>query len=128
GAFMAELRSGRRVPMKVSNVVLMVPGFFGSDRLAGSHTFADRAIAALRGHLEAEVGSPFPVIPLALGTGEGLAARQRRLLEAMGEIDRTLGGVTRIHLLGHGTGGLDSDLLLSNRPLEGRFWTTAEKA
>jgi hypothetical protein len=116
------------MPMKTSNVVLLLPGFFGFDRFATFYYFADRVSATLRGHLEAQTGSPFPVIPLATGPADGLAVRQRTFLDALKQIDRQLGGVSRIHLVGHSTGGLDADLLLAERPLDGARWSADDRA
>lgn len=114
--------------MKTPDVVLLLPGFFGFDHFESFYYFADRVSATLRGHVEAEAGAPFPVIPLATGPADGLAHRQKCFLDAMHQIDRALGGVDRIHLIGHSTGGLDADLLLCKRPLNGEKWSDADQS
>jgi triacylglycerol lipase len=113
--------------MSARDVVFLLPGFFGFDRFATFYYFADRASAALRGHLEAQLGGPVPVIPLATGPADGLSLRQQCFLDAIEQLDARFGGIRRIHIFGHSTGGLDGELLLCRQRVDGKPWTRSQR-
>jgi pimeloyl-ACP methyl ester carboxylesterase len=108
--------------MRAADVVFLLPGFFGFERFGTFFYFADRVSAALRGHLEAALGRPVPVIPLATGPADSLAHRQEEFLSAMRQLAARFEGLERLHLLGHSTGGLDAELLLCRSRLNGSPW------
>jgi pimeloyl-ACP methyl ester carboxylesterase len=114
--------------MKTPDLVVLVPGFFGFDRFGTFSYFGDRVSAAIRGHLEASVRTPVPVVPLDLGPAYSLVHRQKQLLGTVGAVVRTLDGVERIHFAGHSTGGLDAELLLRERRVDGLAWTAEHEA
>ncbi len=105
-----------------SDVVVLIPGFFGFGRLGNFYYFADRVAAALRGALERELGRPTPVLALATRPVGSLAERQAYLLSRLKAVDDTLGGVERFHLVGHSAGGLDAELLRAAHPVGGGDW------
>jgi pimeloyl-ACP methyl ester carboxylesterase len=105
------------------DVVFLLPGFFGFGRFGTFFYFADRLSATIRGHLEALLPYGVPVIPLETGPADGLAYRQRHFLDAIDAILPSLGGVERIHLVGHSTGGLDAELLLRRDRVDRKPWT-----
>lgn len=113
--------------MKTPDVVLLLPGFFGFDHFGTYYYFADRVSSAIRGHLGAKLGRSVPVIPLATGPADSLAHRQREFFASIAVIDEQFGGIERIHLCGHSTGGLDAEFLLHRTRLDGRPWTECER-
>jgi hypothetical protein len=73
----------------------------------------------LRAALEAHCGLPVPVVALPVTTATDLAARQRVLLRQLETLDGSLRGVRQFHLIGHGPGGVDAELLTASLPLKG---------
>jgi pimeloyl-ACP methyl ester carboxylesterase len=109
--------------MQTPDLVVLVPGFLGFDRLGGFYYFADRVIAALRGFLEEPLGYGVPVVPVTTLPTDSLAKRQATLIESLRTLcEKKLSGVERIHLVGHSTGGVDVQLLACTEALEGRAW------
>ncbi len=104
--------------MTISDVVILIPGFLGFDRIGHFPYFANRVGAGLRGCLAGEVDLDIPVIPIKTCPTESLANRQIALLHTLQEIDYRLGAVERIHLVGHSTGGVDAYLLTGEKPLD----------
>ena len=115
-------RLGRVVQMATPDVVVLVPGFLGFSRFGGFYYFADRLIAVLRGLLEEPVGYAVPVVPVTTFPTDSLRNRQTALLEHLAEVSENLPGVTRIHLVGHSTGGVDAQLLACTKSLDGHAW------
>jgi hypothetical protein len=109
--------------MSCADVVFVVPGFLGFERAGNFSHFADRVCSALRAHMEGRLGRQVRVIPLGSLPTTSFAERQRLLLESIARRTLALGGVERIHLLGHGVGGIDGYLLGCARALDGAYWT-----
>ncbi len=115
------------------HVVVLVPGFLGFDCARrgasgramrgdgrGDHA---RIATSLRAALEAHCGLPIPVVALPVSHGTTLAVRQRSLLRQLEALDGALRGVRQFHLVGHGPGGVDAELLTACLPLKaGATW------
>jgi pimeloyl-ACP methyl ester carboxylesterase len=114
--------------MAIDDVVLLVPGFLGFDHFGGFYYFADRAVAALRASIERLDGwrPPVPVIPVTTHPTGSLRKRQRALIGILEALDGVLGGVSRFHLVGHSTGGLDAELLVESHDADGNAWSGGE--
>jgi hypothetical protein len=106
-----------------TDAVLLVPGFLGFSRLGSFYYFGERVIATLRGALEGRARRPVPVVPVDTMPTGTLAERQEALLQAMKRLSGAgeLGPEARFHLVGHSTGGLDSELVTHARPLDLRW-------
>lgn len=112
-----------------TDAVVMLPGFLGFEQIGGLRYFADRAAAALRGALDALSNRPIPVIPAPTLPTAALAQRQAELLRTLRRVDQTLGGLQRLHLVGHSTGGVDAALLTHAQPvLSNRSWESLDLA
>ena len=100
-------------------VVFLLPGFLGFDKLNDFQYFVDRAGATLRTALWARTGIDVPVIPLATLPTASLGQRQQFLQRRIGQYlgDDLLRGCRKVHLVGHSTGGVDAWLLLCGKPL-----------
>lgn len=105
------------------DLVFLLPGFLGFNRIAGFSYFADRVSATLRGALELALGESVPVVPLDIEPTGALRERQATLLAGMDAVlarlarDEDIHHVERLHLVGHSTGGVDAALLLRQHPL-----------
>lgn len=110
--------------MRCKQAVALLPGFLGFERIGQFYYFADRVEAALRSALLALAPNrSMPVIPVPTLPTAHLHERQSSLLTTLGRIDEALGGVERLHLVGHSTGGVDAYLLTGARPLDrSRKW------
>ena len=105
--------------MPCKQAVALLPGFLGFERIGQFYYFADRVEAALRSALLALApGQSIPVIPVPTLPTAHLQERQTSLLATLQRIDEALGGVERLHLVGHSTGGVDAYLLTGARPLD----------
>lgn len=115
------------------HVVVLVPGFLAfapaRDRAlrpferAGRGREDSRVAGVLRAALEAHCGVPVPVVALPLAEEPNLATRQRVLLKHLQALDGSLLGVRQFHLVGHGPGGVDAELLTQSLPLKtGATW------
>jgi pimeloyl-ACP methyl ester carboxylesterase len=113
--------------MNYPDIVVLVPGFLGFSRVGGYYYFADRVSAAIRGALESQLGRPVPVIPACSLPTDHLAKRQIELVDQLARITARIGGVRRIHLVGHSVGGVDAQLLTCDRPLASDRWTVEAK-
>jgi len=109
--------------MRFDDVVVLVPGFLGFSRLGGFYYFAERVVATLRGALEAMTGRTIPVIPVSALPTDHLANRQRWLANSLTGLCERMGGVGRLHLVGHSAGGVDAQLLTCARPLVHKHWS-----
>ncbi len=112
--------------MPFDDVVLLVPGFLGFSRLGEFYYFADRVSAALRGALQATMQRTIPVVPVSSLPSDRLANRQEWLIRSIAGLCDRMGGVSRLHLVGHSAGGVDAQLLTCDRPL-GRSWWSADE-
>lgn len=107
----------------LSDLVFLLPGFLGFNRIAGFSYFADRVSGTLRGALELALGVSVPVVPLNSEPTGTLRERQATLLAGMDAVlrrlaqDEDITHVERLHLVGHSTGGVDAALLLRQQPL-----------
>jgi pimeloyl-ACP methyl ester carboxylesterase len=101
------------------DVVALLPGFLGFSHFGGFYYFADRVASALRTALEVQTGRPVPVIPFSTLPTTGLEGRQEFLLGSLGRLDAMMGGMERLHLVGHSAGGVDAFLLTQDRPFDG---------
>jgi hypothetical protein len=94
------------------HAVALVPGFLGFDHVGAWTYWADRFLAGLRAHLEAQRGGPIAVVPVPAPPLGSLAERQRALRRSLKALDDTsLDGPYRWHLVGHSTGGVDAAML-----------------
>jgi hypothetical protein len=114
--------------MQPESVVYLLPGFLGVDRVGAFYYFADRVSATLRGSLQCQLGRDVPVIPMATGPTEGLIARQRKFMSDLVRLDAVMEQPEQVHLFGHSTGGLDAELLLYEKKLDGRIWSADEQS
>ena len=103
--------------MTVSDVVILIPGFLGFDRIGHFPYFANRVGAALRGCIVGLAGVDIPVIPVKTCPTESLVDRQLELLRTLQHINSQFDSLERFHLIGHSTGGVDAYLLTGKVPL-----------
>jgi pimeloyl-ACP methyl ester carboxylesterase len=106
------------------HVVFLVPGLLGFENFSTFTYFADRVVAALRAGLEQTWLGPVPVVAVPIPPTASLRERQTRLVKTLAdrlhaiESNRPGGKPLCVHLVGHSTGGLDANLLTSERPLQ----------
>jgi pimeloyl-ACP methyl ester carboxylesterase len=105
-----------------TDVVVLIPGFIGFNRIGRFYYFSERIAAALRAGLEARLGRPVAVVPACTRPIDSLQVRQEFLLEQLQQVCDGLPGVERLHLVGHSTGGVDAQLLTCDRPIGDRSW------
>lgn len=100
-------------------LVVLVPGFLGFDQLGGFGYFGRRVHEVLRKSLKDR--GDFEVEAVKTDPSGSLASRQRVLLN---ELERLRGKYhdPPMHIVGHSTGGLDAELLLRARRLDGAPW------
>jgi hypothetical protein len=110
------------------DLVLLLPGFFGFNRLSGFYYFAERAAAAIRGGLDVREGRPIPVVPLSTLPSSSLADRQGLLISQIRALGHRLGGLPRLHLVGHSAGGVDAYFLTCERRIDGAAWSDGDTA
>ncbi len=102
------------------DVVVLVPGFFGFSILGRFPYFADRIPGALAALLRERTGRDVSVVPATTVPTGALRLRVEKLAAFLGQLQR-LGG-RRLRLLGHSTGGVDAQLLMTLRPFWGGEW------
>ncbi len=103
------------------HVVVLIPGFlpFANGTAArGAGGASCHVATVLRSAIEAFYGLTIPVVTLAHLPTLDLAKRQRVLLQELQALDGALRGVRHFHLVGHGPGGLDAELLTAQYPLK----------
>ncbi len=110
-----------------TDAVVLIPGFIGFSRIGRFYYFSERITAALRAGLEARLGRSVVVVPACTRSIDALEARQTFLLEQLQELCSKLPGLSRLHLVGHSTGGVDAQLLTCDRPLGGRSWSKYDR-
>lgn len=108
------------------DLVLLLPGFFGFTRLSGLYYFAERVAAAIRGGLDLHERRSIPVVPLSTLPAASLRERQDTLIAQIRALGERLGGIPRLHLVGHSAGGIDAYLLTCERKISGDRWTAAD--
>ena len=108
--------------MGPEDVVFLVPGFLGFESFGWFKYFADRVAAALRANLELCARGPVPVLAVPALPAGSLAQRQRALIATLAHRLQALGGAERVHLVGHGAGGVDAQLVTGARPLDAETW------
>jgi hypothetical protein len=99
------------------HVVVLIPGFLSFDTEGRGAESQGRVVSVLRSALEAHCHMPVPVVAFPREVGANLQTRQRLLLRRLQTLDGMLRGVQHFHLVGHGPGGLDAELLTVSRPL-----------
>lgn len=105
------------------HVAVLIPGFLPFARDNSEVGTSCRVATVLRSALEAFYGPSIPVVTLPVARSLNLAARQRTLLRQLQELDGSLRGVRHFHLVGHGPGGVDAELLSLQLPLtNGATW------
>jgi hypothetical protein len=107
-------------------LVIMVPGFLGFERLGGFAYFADHLAATLRASLESRTRRRTPVIPLGTLPAGSLVARQAVLLEQLVYWNQRL-RPQRIHLVAHSSGGVDAYFATAATTLSGSAWTAEQQ-
>lgn len=109
-----------------SELIALLPGFLGFDRLGGFGLFADHMAATLRGAFELKTGRRTPVVALSSFPSASLAQRQQELLRQL-SFWTDHHRVQRIKLVGHSTGGVDAYLLLGETRIDGDPWSADER-
>jgi pimeloyl-ACP methyl ester carboxylesterase len=99
------------------DVVVLVPGFLGFSVLGRFPYFADRVPATLGALCRKRWGRPVSVVPASTVPAGKLRDRVGILASFLGRL-RTL-GAERFYLVGHSTGGVDAQLLMTKAPLWG---------
>lgn len=112
------------------DVVFLLPGFLGFERLEDYAYFGERFASALRASLMARVARPdaIEVVAIPLPPTSSLADRQlalgRTLVDRLQHMRST--EIRSVHLVGHSTGGVDAHLLTLEKALAGRSWRNFE--
>jgi len=107
------------------DVVVLVPGFLGFSVFGRFPYFADRVPSTLAALLREKWARDVSVVPAStVPTG--------RLRDRIGEIVAFIGklqalGAKRFHLVGHSTGGVDAQLLMTTAPFWGDDWSDAAR-
>ena len=104
------------------DVVVLLPGFFGFNRMSLFSYFADRVNASLRGALEVRDEGPTPVVSLSAPPAGDLVERQRALLAQLHKLDQQLHDDARLHLVAHSAGGVDGYLLTCEKAMVPEGW------
>jgi len=105
---------------KVTDVIVLIPGFLGFDKLGKHSYFADTVGAEIKRVL------PQPGVliqPVGASPAGSLRERQCELLDALRDLVAKHGPDLRLHLVGHSTGGLDAELLTRAKSLAGLPWS-----
>jgi pimeloyl-ACP methyl ester carboxylesterase len=105
--------------------VFLVPGLLGFENFDTFKYFADRVTAALRAALEQNFLGPVPVVAVPIPPTASLRDRQRMLVRTLADRLHALEHGERpltVHLVGHSSGGVDSNLLTSEFPLGAPSW------
>jgi pimeloyl-ACP methyl ester carboxylesterase len=108
------------------DVVVLVPGFLGFSVFGRFPYFADRVPATLAALLREKWGRDVSIVPASTVPTGPLRNRVETLSAFLGRL-QTLGG-KRFHLVGHSTGGVDAQLLMTTAPFWGGDWTDAVRA
>ncbi|TNE45486.1 MAG: hypothetical protein EP343_26590 [Deltaproteobacteria bacterium] len=103
--------------LQAKEIVVLVPGFMGFDKIGDFSYFSSRFVSGLSGAMMALRGSFVPVIPLTTLPTHSLADRQDKLFRLMQTVYALYPNVESIHVVGHSTGGVDGQLLLQDSPL-----------
>lgn len=105
------------------DVVVLVPGFLGFSILGQFPYFADSVPATLQALLRERWNRDVSVVSASTVPTGPLKARVRELLRFLGELGTR--GAARFYLVGHSTGGVDAQLLMTSR---GRLWAGEDRA
>ena len=108
------------------DVVVLVPGFLGFSVLGRFPYFADRVPATLAALLREKWGREVSVVPASTVPVGPLRRRVGALVDFLGRL-KALGG-KRFHLVGHSSGGVDAQLLMTTAPFWGGDWPDEAKA
>ncbi|MGO9833776.1 MAG: esterase/lipase family protein [Polyangiaceae bacterium] len=108
------------------DVVVLVPGFLGFSVFGRFPYFADRVPASLAAVLREKWGRDVSVVPASTVPTGPLRNRIETLAAFIGRL-QTLGG-KRFHLVGHSTGGVDAQLLMTTAPFWGGDWSDDARA
>jgi hypothetical protein len=101
-------------------VVVLVPGFLGFSILGRFPYFADRIPGALAVLFKEKLGREVSVVPATTVPTGRLRDRVSTLASFLGELSKR--GARRFRLVGHSTGGVDAQLLMTLRPFWGGDW------
>jgi len=113
-----------------TDVVVLIPGFLGFDKL-GKHSYFAETVGDAISKALVKGGRPLSSIAVetvSTSPADSLAARQGELLDALREIVNERGASVRLHLVGHSTGGLDAELLTRRQNLHKRAWDEKQTA
>jgi pimeloyl-ACP methyl ester carboxylesterase len=102
------------------DVVVLVPGFLGFSVLGRFPYFADRVPATLGALLRERWGRDVSIVPASTVPTGPLRDRVGHLANFLGRL-RDL-GAANFYLLGHSTGGVDAQLLMTRAPFWGGEW------
>ncbi|HSY24311.1 MAG TPA: hypothetical protein VK841_19420 [Polyangiaceae bacterium] len=109
-------------PLRVhEDVVVLVPGFLGFSIIGQFPYFADRVPGVLGALLREKWGREVSIVAATTVPTGPLQARILRLAAFLGRL--AAAGARRLHLVGHSTGGVDAQLLMSVRPFWGGEWS-----
>ncbi len=109
-------------PIEVhEDVVVLVPGFLGFSILGRFPYFADRIPATLATLLREKWARDVSVVPASTVPTGRLRVRVSALVAFLARL-KTL-GARRFYLVGHSTGGVDAQLLLTKAPFWGGEWS-----
>lgn len=121
----ADTKTSPSLLEDVEDIVALVPGFFGFERLGGFAYFADHIAASLRASIELKTGRRTQVLPLNTLPTASMVARQHSLMTQLVRW-HDFYRPKRIHLVGHSSGGVDAYFLCGKTTLAGTSWSKAE--
>jgi pimeloyl-ACP methyl ester carboxylesterase len=104
-----------------ADTVVLVPGFLGFSIMGQLSYFADRVVGALTGALRERWERDVSVVPASTVPTGKLKERIANLVWFLRDLRDH--GAERFYLVGHSTGGVDAQLLMTELPFWGGEWS-----
>lgn len=106
--------------------MVLVPGFLGFSVVGRFPYFADRVPATLGAFLREKLGRAVSIEPASTVPIGRIRDRMAALVVFLGRLQGM--GAKRLRLVGHSTGGVDAQLLMTEVPFWGDRWSDGDEA